>query len=192
MGTHTAAIALLSLLATGSGVAADTPEPAGGGQPAATAGEAPVEVSPEVAAARAAYDRRIAGMLRFFWDNEVAVTSLAGLPVGRFTVEVQITVAADGTVEDVRVGTSSGVADIDALALRAVRGASPLPEPPPELRGEGGTCVVPAWSFLITVPADRKRTVLDFFSTWDYQHDDGVGVQPLRPREDPHPEYSLE
>jgi len=122
-------IAALMLLAS-PGAAAETPEETSeGSEPGDAVPEAAAEVTPEVAAAREAYDRRIAGMLRFFWDNEVEGASLSGLPVGRHTVEVQITLASDGTVEDVRVGASSGVESIDALALRAVRGASPLPEP---------------------------------------------------------------
>ncbi|MBW1879113.1 MAG: energy transducer TonB [Deltaproteobacteria bacterium] len=195
--TRTIAIAALLPLwmLAGSAIAdepADPVDSSEGVESGADALEEVAAVTPEVAAAQEAYERRIAGMLRFFWDNEVEGTSLAGLPVGHHTVEVQIAVASDGTVEDVQLGTPSGVYAIDALALRAVRGASPLPEPPPELRSEAGTCVIPAWTFLITVSPDRKRTVLDFLSSWDYERDEGLGVQPLRPREDPHPEHSLD
>jgi TonB family protein len=190
-----ATTAMMWLLLTSPAAAeapADPTDTPNGTQPRADQPETAPTVTSEVAAAREAYERRIAGMLRFFWDNEVEGASLSALPMGRHTVEVQITVTSDGKVDDVQVASPSGVDAIDALALRAVRGASPLPEPPPELRTEADTCVIPGWTFLITVPADRKRTVLDFLSSWDYAGNDGLGVQPLRPREDPHPEHSVQ
>ena len=54
------------------------------------------------------------------------------------TVVIHVEIAADGTVQQVEVERSSGVPDLDRRALRAVRGVSPLPAPPPAVLGLSG------------------------------------------------------
>ena len=49
------------------------------------------------------------------------------------TVVIHVEIAADGTVQQAEVERSSGAADLDQRALRAVRSVSPLPAPPPAL-----------------------------------------------------------
>ena len=51
----------------------------------------------------------------------------AGVTVVRFGVD------HDGGVHDLAVAQSSGSASLDAIALRSVRRAAPLPHPPAEL-----------------------------------------------------------
>lgn len=59
------------------------------------------------------------------------------------TVEVLLQIAADGKVTSVTVGKSSGHAMLDEEAVNMIHRAMPLPEPPPDLRGQPRVVTVP-------------------------------------------------
>jgi protein TonB len=58
-------------------------------------------------------------------------------------VVMRVTVARDGRVLDVRVGTSSGWPAIDAAELETIRKAAPFPPLPSEMPGDPVVLVLP-------------------------------------------------
>jgi protein TonB len=49
---------------------------------------------------------------------------------GRGTVQIGFTVGKDGSLQAVKVLTSSGVAQVDAMGMDHIRRAAPFPAPP--------------------------------------------------------------
>jgi periplasmic protein TonB len=56
---------------------------------------------------------------------------------------MRVTVARDGQVLDVRVGTSSGWPALDAAELETIRKAAPFPPLPSEMPGDPVVLVLP-------------------------------------------------
>ena len=59
------------------------------------------------------------------------------------TTEVKLQIGADGKLQDVHVGHSSGFEVLDAAAVQMVHNAAPLPDVPEVLRGRELTMTVP-------------------------------------------------
>ena len=73
-----------------------------------------------------ASDRKIAGMLRFFWENEIGGRDFKTVPIGQYALTLRIELDADGQLIDTAIASTSGNETLDGLALRAVRGAAPI------------------------------------------------------------------
>lgn len=61
----------------------------------------------------------------------------------RGTVRVAFTLDPEGGLADVRVATTSGALDLDALAVKLVRDAAPYPKPPPHTDAADLAFIVP-------------------------------------------------
>lgn len=76
-------------------------------------------------------------------DKRKSYPRLARMRNWQGTTQLKLRIGADGKLQDVSVGTSSGFELLDAAAIRMVQDALPLPELPATLLGRELTMTVP-------------------------------------------------
>jgi periplasmic protein TonB len=76
-------------------------------------------------------------------DKRKSYPRLARMRNWQGTTQLKLRIGADGKLQDVSVGASSGFELLDAAAIRMVQEALPLPELPPALLGRELTMTVP-------------------------------------------------
>jgi len=76
-------------------------------------------------------------------DKRKSYPRLARMRNWQGTTQLKLRIGADGKLQDVSVGSSSGFELLDAAAIRMVQDALPLPQLPEALRGRELTMTVP-------------------------------------------------
>ena len=104
------------------------------------------------------YINRIRTLVNFYWDQNLENLPRAmALAKSRYETSVDVTLTANGVLEEILVSQECGADPLDHAVVEAFRMAGPFPNPPDQLVTEDGRVNLPHMTFTVQVGHAKTR-----------------------------------